>query len=305
MDDSNGYPFELDFTFSHIHSQSRQGHHMARTKIELAPSTEATTPLDLSAGPSKATVSAILLRKSADTRHLNAAHVVMLAESISILGLLEPIIIDSKGHLLAGGHRLAAIQLLSIADSAKRKQAFLDRTGYKPVEGEKTPKELEALAGRVADSLDADGFASRYPKAEIPIVVVDVSGKDSKTLPLAIEAAENNVRRQYSADEIKALAERYQEAGFKVSSGGRPTKGSKTVMNALEAALGRSKRQIQRILQPTKGKRGKTEWDKILATLSRVAKRTIDAGSKKEGDEDKAVVAAAERLAKAVEKALG
>jgi ParB-like chromosome segregation protein Spo0J len=278
---------------------------MPRAKIELAPFTEATTTLDLSPGPSKAAVSAILLRKNTDTRSLNAAHVVMLAESISILGLLEPIIIDSKGHLLAGGHRLAALQLLAIADAAKRKQAFLDRVGYKPKEGETVPKELEALADRMVESVAADGFATRYPKGEIPVVVVEVSGKDSKNLPLAIEAAENNVRRQYSADEIAALADRYREAGYVVSTGGRPKKGDKTVMDALEAALGRSKRQIQRIIMPKSGKRSKTAWEKALAAFRRAAQKVADAGAKKEGDEEVALVGMAERVSKAVTKLEG
>jgi hypothetical protein len=69
---------------------------------------------------------------------------------------------------------------------------------------------------------------------------------------LAIEAAENNVRRQYTAHEIMVLAERFKAAGYKTTSG-KPKAGEKTVLSALEAAVGRSKRQIQRILigEPT------------------------------------------------------
>lgn len=274
---------------------------MSRPKIELTPSTDASATLELTAGPSSTGINTILLRKGDDTRPLNAAHVVMLAESISILGLLEPIVVDVKGHLLAGAHRLAALQLLTIGDVAKRQQIFLNRAGHEPANDKELPKELKSLADRLS-AIDLVGFTSRHPKAEIAVVVIEVSGKDAKVLPLAIEAAENNVRRQYNAEEIKVLAARYAEAGYTVNSGGRPKKGEKTVLGALEAALGRSKRQIQRIISPGKVKRGKTEWGKALAAFKRAAQRVADTGAKKEGDEEKALVGIAERAAKAVDK---
>jgi len=274
---------------------------MARIKIELAAKTTATTTLKLTAGADSVPVDDILLRKVSDTRGLSASHVVLLAESIAVLGLLEPIVIDQAGHLLAGAHRLAALQLLTITDPEKRILAFLERAGHPPTEGKELPSEVAALVERLK-AVKTDGLASRYPKSVIPVVVVDVGGKDGKGLPLAIEAAENTVRRQYSADEVKALADRFKEAGYISSTGGRPEKDQKTVMDALEASLGRSKRQIQRILAPTKAKRGKTDWDKAVAGLGRFAERVMEAGAKKEGEAENAVMALAEKTLKAVEK---
>jgi ParB-like chromosome segregation protein Spo0J len=276
---------------------------MPREKIELTPASTANSSPTLPPGSSLVGVYNILLRKHGDTRTLNAAHVVLLAESIGILGLLEPVIIDSKGHLLAGGHRLAALQLLGITDPVKRKQEFLERVGYAaPSEATGIPKELEALTDRIVNAIGADGLAGLYPRNEIPVIVVEVGGKDAKSLPLAIEAAENNVRRQYTVDEIKSLAERFKDAGYTVSEGGRPKKGEKTVLGALEAALGRSRRQIQRYLSPGKAKRGKSEWDKALAAFRRAAQRVVEVGGKKEGDAEKTVVGIADRATKALEK---
>ena len=59
------------------------------------------------------------------TRPLRASHVVALAESIAVLGLLEPLIVDTLGHLLAGAHRLAALRILATADAARRRNDFL------------------------------------------------------------------------------------------------------------------------------------------------------------------------------------
>lgn len=52
-----------------------------------------------------------------DTRPLGNSHVKDLAESIGALGLIEPLVVDLKGVLLAGGHRLAAIQILKETNS--------------------------------------------------------------------------------------------------------------------------------------------------------------------------------------------
>lgn len=50
--------------------------------------------------------------RAEDNRPLRDAHVKDLAESIGALELIEPLVVDTKGVLLAGGYRLAAIQLL-------------------------------------------------------------------------------------------------------------------------------------------------------------------------------------------------
>lgn len=50
--------------------------------------------------------------RAEDTRPLRDSHVKELAESIGALGLIEPLVVDLKGVLLAGGHRLGAIQIL-------------------------------------------------------------------------------------------------------------------------------------------------------------------------------------------------
>jgi ParB family chromosome partitioning protein len=266
---------------------------MARTKLQLAPSSTATAKLSLEAGMASAAVSEIRLRKDPNTRPLNARHVVELAESISVLGLLEPVVIDTAGNLLAGGHRLAALQFLAEPMPVARRKAFLARCGCADVE--KPSPEPAGLADRLAMLGDTP-----LAKVEIPVQVVDVSGKGGADLALAVEAAENNVRRAYTRDEITALAERFKEAGYKTSAG-KPKAGEKTVLNALEAAVGRSKRQIQNIL---KGKTNKTpsDWAKATKALAKVAQRVVDAGQNRTTEEAKAVVAAAEKAIKAVEK---
>jgi ParB family chromosome partitioning protein len=270
---------------------------MPRRAIRLEP-LGAKDALDLKPGIATVEIRQVRLRAEQNTRPLNAAHVVSLAQSIAILGLLEPIVLDTRGNLLAGGHRLAALQLLAEAAPIARRRQFLERCGHKPKDPAESLPGAELL--NLADALALLGTRplARYPNGEIQVQVVDVTGRGGTDLALAVEAAENNIRRQYTNDEIEALAERFRAAGYKTTAG-KPKAGEKTMLGALEAAVGRSKRQIQRILDGGSGS-GKSEWDKAVAALRRAAARVIKAGGRKQTDEAKAVVALADRVGKAL-----
>ena len=112
---------------------------------------------------------------------------------------------------------------------------------------------------------------------------VDVSGSGGSERALAIEAAENNVRRQYTKEEITALAERFKAAGYKTTSG-NPKAGEKTMLSALEAAVGRSKRQIQRILTGESTSE-KSEWEKATDAFRWAATRVEKAGGRQRSEE--------------------
>jgi ParB family transcriptional regulator, chromosome partitioning protein len=144
-----------------------------------------------------------------DTRPLNVKHVESLAESIAVLGLIEPLVLDTQGQLLAGGHRLAAINLL--------KQSQPDR------------------------------YAHQFPGDRIPIRVLPFSAAAEPELALQIEVAENEQRRDYTASEVRDLAHRLRSAGY-VDVKGRPKKGQKALMPALAVVVGKHLRTVQRYL---------------------------------------------------------
>ncbi len=269
---------------------------MKLTKLQFTPVSTASDKLDLKPGQDKVRIDSIRLRKDSDTRALSPRHVVDLAESISVLGLLEPVVVDTSGHLLAGGHRLAALQLLAVTDPEERRAVFLERCGWASKNADATPPpELASLADHITMLGDAP-LATWYPKHVIPVQVVDVGGRGGSERALAVEAAENNVRREYTKEEITALAERFKTAGYKTTSG-KPKAGEKTMLSALEAAVGRSKRQIQRILtgEPTVGK---SSWERARDAFLRAAVRVVKAGGRQKSGEARAVVAMAEKAAK-------
>jgi ParB family transcriptional regulator, chromosome partitioning protein len=156
----------------------------------------------------------IIDRPSGDTRPLNPAHVEALAESIAAVGLIQPIAVDNQGRLLAGGHRRAAIVHLQ----ATNPTAF-----------------------------------SQWFGAGVPVHRFDFDAAQDEARALAIEASENEKRRDYSAVEVRALADRLVAAGYRATEG-RPKKGEKSLIPSLAVIVGKSHRTIHRYLDsPSEG----------------------------------------------------
>jgi ParB family chromosome partitioning protein len=144
-----------------------------------------------------------------DTRSLSSKHVESLSESIAVLGLIEPLVVDQSGNLLAGGHRLAAIRML------KR------------------------------DRLQT--YYQHFPDDCVPIRRLSFKVEEDPDLALQIEIAENEQRRDYTAMEIRAIADRLRRSGY-AQLKGRPRQGQKALMPALAVVVGKHLRTIQRYL---------------------------------------------------------
>ena len=147
-----------------------------------------------------------------DTRGLSNQHVSDLAESIAVLGLLEPLVVDRRGRLLADGHRKAAVFVLKEANP--------------------------------------DTYAKHFSNDLVPIRVVDFDAEENPNLALQVEVTENEKRRDYTPVEVRALAERLRDAGY-VEVKGRPVKGEKALRPALEVIIGKSIRTVRRYLNTT------------------------------------------------------
>ncbi|MBU49053.1 MAG: hypothetical protein CL920_10190 [Deltaproteobacteria bacterium] len=176
-------------------------------------------------------------RPGGDTRSLHLEHVVSLAESISALGLLEPIVIDKSGYLLAGGHRLAACRLLE-ATPKKRKKILEE------LKGDSSRTLPEELSERV-DALHWPG--SKEELRLIPVRIMDFDANDDVDLALAIEAAENTQRKDYTAKEVFALYEKLISAGY-TNKRGKPKEGERAAKPAIALVIGKSIRTVERML---------------------------------------------------------
>jgi hypothetical protein len=262
---------------------------MANLALSVIPRSAARKHLSLALGPQRLAVGLILLRAGGDSRPVNARHVVEIARSISVLGLLEPLVIDARGQLLAGAHRLVALQLLTLDDRAKREAALL--TLFSPAERDDPPNAISALIGEIG-RLTPSAHCQRQLADGVPVLVVDVggAGEEGGKRALAVELAENTVRRAYTAEEIRQLAKRLKAAGYKTSPG-RPRVGETSAINVLQAAVGKSRRTIERIIDGRGD--GRSDWDKASESLIRSAKRVMRIGGRRRGAGDLKLVEAA------------
>lgn len=198
-------------------------------------------------------------RPQGDTRPLNAGHVVSLAESIEALGLIEPLVIDIRGRLLAGGHRLAACKLLDPRKEPKEAVAA-EILGLAP---DKERAELEArlVALKTSGSFD--------PSA-VPVRVFDFDAEEAPERALAIETSENTQRRDYTRSEVVALYKRLIEAGY-TDRRGKPRKGERAAKPVLATVIGRSVRTVRRVLAEEEASVNRTNAgleDALKAALS-------------------------------------
>jgi ParB family chromosome partitioning protein len=177
-------------------------------------------------------------RAGGDSRPLNPAHVEELTNSIAVVGLIAPIAVDSRGRLLAGGHRRAAILELQ--------------------------------------ERDPEAFVKQFPAGQVPIRRYDFDSEVEPEKALAIEASENEKRKDYTAAEVRAIAERLRSAGYR-DSPGKPKKGEKALRPALELIIGKSLRQVRRYLNEAEGlvENGKLSQDKQTRTAVRVLNQAL------------------------------
>lgn len=149
-------------------------------------------------------------RPSGDARKLRFAHVEALAESILLVGLIQPVVVDRQGHLLAGGHRLAALRLLQ----------------------KQHPRQFERL------------FAGG-----VPVRRLEIDADAETAAALEIEITENEKRLDFSRGEVQAVAQRLLDAGYQRRRG-KPSQGEKPLVPALMRVFGKSRSTILRYLEP-------------------------------------------------------
>lgn len=182
---------------------------MSASKLTGALAIAKNRSIDTPSSTATLSIDSITERLEGDTRPLNPAHVEELANSIAIVGLIAPIAVDNQGRLLAGGHRRAAILFL-------REQ-------------------------------DPEAYAKQFPAGQVPIRRYDFDSQAEPNKALAIEASENEKRRDYTPAEVRAIADRLRAAGYR-DAPGKPKKGEKALRPALELIIGKSIRQVRRYL---------------------------------------------------------
>jgi len=170
------------------------------------------------------------------SRALDPRHVLDMARSIAALGLIHPLAVDLDDVVLAGAHRLAALRLLSASPDAR----------------------ADALYGLCAHASTAtlDALAPTVTTLPHPVPAVSFVAVPVRIMPLRlsaspdeawrVEVAENERRRDYKASEVRVIAARLKAQGYHLSKG--PAGGRPLALPVLTALVGRSERQVRRML---------------------------------------------------------
>lgn len=178
--------------------------------------------------------------RNTDTRAIDPNHVLEIAKSISAIGLVQNIAIDCQNRLVCGDHRFKAMMLLHLEERERIKYwDKLIENSKKAIKGKSDPlNELKAL--------DSDNFKERYPRRLIPVVQFDFDSLEDSEAAFALEVTENEKRKEYTAKEIRELAERFKSLGYE-NRKGRPN-GEMTLSKLLELITGKSRMTLYRYL---------------------------------------------------------
>lgn len=200
-------------------------------------------------------------RPGGDTRQLNQGHVEALSESIALLGLIEPLVVDSSNRLVAGGHRKAAI--LHLRETAP------------------------------------EAFEKRFSEG-VPVHRVGFDAQLQPDLAVQLEIAENEQRRDYTPAEVRAIADKFRGVGFR-GTVGRPAKEQAALVPALMAVVGKSRRTVMRYLARDSGEivPDGTIYDKALGQVYRGLAKWLEKPRKSKAE--KAVVEDAKLLLQKIE----
>jgi len=148
-------------------------------------------------------------RPHGDSRPLDEEHVLSLVESCGLLGLLQPLAVDSRYRLVCGGHRLAALTRL--------------RTEAPQV------------------------FGRHFPDGAVPVRILAFDAELEPATARAAELEENERRKAYTREQVIAFAIKLREDGYRFTVG-RPKAGELALAPTLSQATGVSLRTVRRYL---------------------------------------------------------
>lgn len=170
------------------------------------------------------------------SRPLNPRHIVDLARSIAVLGLIQPLVIDIEDVVVAGSHRFAALRLL--ASPPEDRFALLSDLCPAAYPGTLAPLSDPVLALPPPVALDFH---------RLPVHIIPLTQRESPDEVWRIEVAENEQRRDYSAPEVRALAERLKSQGYHYTRN-KWAPSEKRMLPVLVALVGKSERHVRRML---------------------------------------------------------
>lgn len=195
------------------------------------------------------------------SRILDARHVVDLARSIAVLGLIHPLVIDVEDVMIAGSHRYAALLLLAaLPESRSGLLASLCKTA--------SPAVLKAL---IEPTQALPPISQDLDLTRVPVRILPLSQREQPDAAWRAEVAENERRKDYSVGEVKELAARLKDQGYSFGPG-RAHQGTEKALPVLRAVVGKSERQLRRLLNDEPETRPHGRIEKITSIRKNLEK---------------------------------
>lgn len=193
-------------------------------------------------------------RAHGDKRPLSLAHVVDLALTIAIYDLIQPLAVDLRNRLIAGGHRRASCMALAyVANPERYKDAFFALwPEFVPREQiEEALQPLRSTAEELPMLEQVKAWFERT-KAMVPVRILSFDSDSVEDRAKISEILENEKRKNFTPQEIAAAAKDLQSKGYR-DLPGRPKIGEQSLKRALTIIFGISYSTVRRILAEDQG----------------------------------------------------
>lgn len=204
---------------------------------------------------------AILARPNPDLFSVGAPHVLKIAQSLPITdGLINAVYVDTTGHLVDGGHRIRAVQLIRTAPADR--PPLLARWSEKGITGI-----TEALIKRAVE-------LPHLPDLLLPTRYGDFDAADDPTRARLAEVAANALHDRRARQFRRALELVQNDDAFWMGRG-RPKKGTQSGRLFLATAFGVDESTVREWIAEVNGttRRRRTKTTAIERVIASAQKK--------------------------------
>ena len=193
----------------------------------------------------------ISLVPSVLARRLDAGQVVELAESVVVVGLISALLVDSELRVVCGGHRFAALKMLSLVleERLELMAEWFEAGVFAPVVEDDAvvmdAREVERRLGLLPET----AFGMQFAEGMVPAVVVEtLDALKDPARALELQISENEKRQDFSEEEIERIYHLLLASGRYYTGRGRDSQGREPINEALARLIGKSKSTVRRVV---------------------------------------------------------
>ncbi len=190
--------------------------------------------------------------RARNIREVDVHEAVQRALAIAEHGLLQNLVVDRHGQLIAGAHRRWALGLLQeVSGNATYAKKKLQEYLPPPKTGPDGPPAAQQKAAarwlsEAADQLAA-GWEKHGFKNGVEVKTLDFSATAEPARAVAAEIVENTARSAFNRTDVMNAWQRMRDVGF-IDVKGRPATGEMAIWPAMELLFGAHRKTLKKLL---------------------------------------------------------